>query len=324
MLCLRITEEELDFISKNWQDMTDKEMAESLNIERRKVEYYRRARGLKKKRGRPPGKSSGKMPRGLMSKISRESLWQALNRGGKTKSDVASEVGLSRERVRQVCEDWNIVVKITPEWWARRCGQPKLADRAWLEAELKRAGGVTRLSRELNISPAKISSQAKRLRIDYSLVVFHAEMVEITCEFCGKKKQRKQSEIKRNKYTFCSRRCKGKWLALNFGRPNLIKRTPPWSQEKDDFIITHYREMTDNEISKSIDKTRSAVTQRRSGKLGLKKGIYYGRRWSTKEKTFLRANYLKMTDNQLAKKLDRTWGSIYQARHKWGLKRGLV
>lgn len=270
MLCLRLgerrrafTEEGLDFISKNWQDMTDKEIATFLHVKRGRVGWYRRALGFKNKRGRPPGKGAGEAPPGLMSKVSREFLEQALNRGGKTKSDVASEVGLSRERVRQVCEDWSIVVERTPEWWANRYSKPKLADKEWLEIELKKAGGVTHLSRELKITPAKISSQAKRLGIDYSLVVFHASMVEITCSVCGKKKQRKQSEIKRNKHTFCSRTCRGRWLGLNFGKPNLVKITPTWSREEDNFVIAHYREMTDVKMAKALGKTYPAVSQRR-------------------------------------------------------------
>lgn len=252
-----------------------------------------------------------RISRGFKSKITRHYLEKALNKDGKTMVEIAKEFGLTRERVRQVCEEWEITVRRTPEWYANRIGIPELADKKWLVREVKRAGGARLLSREIGTSPNLIYGQARRMGIN-SLKVCYVEMVEITCEICGKKKEKQQSTIKRNTHSFCSKVCQGKWLAKH---SQML-----WMPEEEDFIRLNYEKMSDREMAEKLGRTRQAVSVRRTVNLQLKKREI-PREWSQEEIAFLKTHYLKMSDKEIAKRLGRTEKSILRARIKRGLRK---
>lgn len=307
----KLEPQQKEFLRKNYL-MYDAELARHLGLGVQLLGRQRRAMGLVKKRGRKKG--TGVKGVVFKSKVSREWLEQALTKCGKTEGDIARQFGVSRERVRQVCEDWGIEPNRTPKWWANRYGKPEFADKAWLEEELKKASGVSCLSRQINLSPAIISAQAKRLDLEFPLPTYRAERVEITCEVCGKKKTRKKSEIKGKKHTFCSRVCLGKWLGTNWGRAS------SWLEREDEFIRTNYEKMTDAEMAGELGRrTPGAVEWRRLQKLGLKKRPR--RKYSKEDNAFLKANYLQMADKKMAEALGRTRASVAEARRRRGLQK---
>lgn len=260
----RERELELNFIRENWQRMNDKEMAEHLQCSEIKVGLRRLKLGLKRRRG-----GGGKTrENGLKSKVSRQWLEKALNKDGQTEQGIAKMFGVSRQRVCQLCQEWGIAINRTPEWYANFYGKPELADKEWLEEQLKKPKSIRFLSREMKVSPATIKSQIERLKIDPVLITrWPAKRVKIICDFCGSEIVKLKSWIREGqKHHFCNRTCKGRWLGTNFGG---MKST--WTEEEDDFIRANYFSMTDAKMAEHLGRSYAAVMNRRLRKLGLKK-----------------------------------------------------
>jgi len=82
----------------------------------------------------------------------------------------------------------------------------------------------------------------------------------------------------------------------------------------DSFIIGNYRDMTDGEMGRYLNKPATAVTYRRLIVLGKKK--IERRDFSDKENTFILKNYRSLTDQVIAKVLDRSLISVTHHRSK--------
>ncbi|MFP3976170.1 MAG: hypothetical protein ACLFVK_08115 [Dehalococcoidia bacterium] len=104
-------------------------------------------------------------------------------------SQIATQVGRTKERVRQVLVEEGLPTRaLRPKRYCPNCGK------------------------EVTHSSRKFCSQA--CYHDY-----HRTMLR--CGFCGREFRRTKSRAhidkKRNKYTFCSKTCQGKWLARWYG-----------------------------------------------------------------------------------------------------------
>ncbi len=245
-----MTPAQLDFLACH----TDRELAESLGVSAVSVAYHRRKQGLIKQRGQPK-----KYPL-----ISKQELEEAFN-SGKTEQAVGSELGISRQRVYQICQEVGVEVKKTPQWYANHWRMPQLGDKCWFEKELKELGGsISALARKINVSGCIIRKQVKRLGVDAKSFRRRAPRVELVCDFCGKEFIRRISVVKRNRFFFCNRICLGKWMA------NRSPRVSHWTPQDDSFLVEYYLELFDSKIAKLLGKKCDAVKRRRK-KLGLYK-----------------------------------------------------
>lgn len=296
-----LTQEEQSFLKENWKNL-DTELEKQLGISISSVGHKRRNLGLNKKRGKKPGE-------GLKSKLNREWLAKVLQQEGETFHSIANKFGVTLERVRQVGKDWDIQINRTPAWWAQYYGLAWLADKSRLEQELKAANGALHLARKINISPNKIRAQAKRLGINPWLLKYHRQMVEITCQVCGKKKKRPKVEIDRCQHTFCSQSCHGKWLAVNSGKSL-------WSEGEKRFIKDNYQKMTDAQMAVVLRRSQGSVCSERSRILGLKK--WSGHKWTEEDIALVKAN-LNLTDKQLAAKFGVTDKAMSSLRYRQGI-----
>jgi len=83
---------------------------------------------------------------------------------------------------------------------------------------------------------------------------------------------------------------------------------------QDKFIESNYRNMTDGELARYLNKPVSAVTYRRLIFLGKKK--IERRNFSEKENAFILKNYRHLTDQDIAKVLDRSLISVTHHRSR--------
>lgn len=259
----RERESKLNFIRENWQRMNDEEMAKHLQCSRVEVELRRLKLGLKRKR------AGGKMRRdGFKSKVNRHWLEKALNKDGQTAEGIAKVFGVSRQRVYQVCEEWGIVINRTPEWHVNFYGKPELADKEWLEEQLKKPRSIKSISQELKVGPAIIKSQIKKLKVDPALITrWPAKRVKVICECCSAEIEKLESWIRAGqKHHFCNKTCLGRWLGANFGG-----RKPTLTEKDDDFIKANYLSITDAKIAEHLGRSYTSVVNRRLYKLGLRK-----------------------------------------------------
>lgn len=234
-------------------------------------------------------------------RITRKRLKKELE-NGMNKFDVARKYGCSRERIGQLCGDYGFDLRKDPRWYALHYGEPRLADIEWLKQKVQRWNGIKILSEEIGVPQNKIRAQMKRMTVS----CYHANMVEVTCENCGAKKERRYCEFKRNNNHFCDRKC---WLEWH-----------EWKPEQDSFIQANYQKMTDKDMAVFLKKCSSAVLRRRLNVLKLKKEGR-NRTWDVEALEFLRDNYLQLTDNEIAKILNKTKFAVTAARVRNFLKK---
>lgn len=104
------------------------------------------------------------------------------------------------------------------------------------------------------------------------------------------------------------------------------KRPPDYSEKDKNFIRKNYLKMTNDQIAKKLKRTRSGII-RMAHKLGLvgeyekmqlainsRKDIY-----TDEEKEFIRKNYLRMTNKEIAKKLNRPASGLFDVAARLGL-----
>ena len=103
---------------------------------------------------------------------------------------MASDLGVSRERVRQILNELGLPIHFPPiEYVCIDCGKP-------------------------------VSYKAKRCRACY--ISLYSKRTEFVCLQCSKAFSRRNSEVRAslkrsNKISFCSKRCQGTWLGQNYG-----------------------------------------------------------------------------------------------------------
>ena len=104
-------------------------------------------------------------------------------------------------------------------------------------------------------------------------------------------------------------------------------RTDFYTNEDKEFIRKNSLKMTNIEIAKKLNRTDYGIREiaKRMGLRGLPDKRQLWKRgnpdtfYSEAEKNFIRKNYLKMTNEQLAKKLNRTVNSIGSTISRSGL-----
>lgn len=101
----------LEFLRANWQKMSDKKIARHLKCYQEWVKKKRLALGLNRK------EAKGKIEQ---AKLSTKKLTKLLNQEGLTKADVARQIGVCREAIRQLCKKRDIRVNKTPAWYVNR------------------------------------------------------------------------------------------------------------------------------------------------------------------------------------------------------------
>ncbi len=113
-------------------------------------------------------------------------------------STMAKDLGISRERVRQLLKELGLKTNIL------KCGKrcPECGQ--------------------------KISSQSKLCRVCFLQKRFLGSRVNLLCDSCGKRFLRLRSEwktsrIKGYRFTFCNRRCQGHYLGIHSGFGNRRK-----------------------------------------------------------------------------------------------------
>lgn len=104
------------------------------------------------------------------------------------------------------------------------------------------------------------------------------------------------------------------------------KRPPDYTEKEKNFIRDNYLKMTNEQIAKKLKRTQSGIMM-----MGLKLGlagnvekmqlVLKARKdlYTDNEKEFIRENYLKMTNIEIAKKLNRPVLGIYDITARLGL-----
>lgn len=176
--------------------------------------------------------------------------------------------------------------------------------------------------------------------------------VECECEFCGKSFFRKISEVDKNIHHYCSKECHYNaisWsegeieiLINNYGKISYqnichllsnnrsvseIKRkaidlnltsSRKWSNEEINILKENYSNLPFNDVMEMLpNRTRSSILGQ-ARKLNLKSFYYSNRAYTEEENTYLKENYLKCTNEELALYLNR--GTSAVAQHLWHLK----
>lgn len=149
--------EKEEFIRKNWQTMSDGDMARVFGVRGGTIAVWRRQLHIKRPRG-------GRQ--GVLSADDTGWLRQALLVGGLTEADVAKDKKVSRARVSQITDDFGIKIEQrTPQWFANRWGKPELADKEYFVSQLAN-GGFSTFSARTGLTLFKLKAQAVRLGID--------------------------------------------------------------------------------------------------------------------------------------------------------------
>jgi len=123
-------------------------------------------------------------------KTTRDRLVQIITAEPKkySQAELGRMLGVSRERAREIVKRLSLSHLVRPKHWSfycLDCGKP-------------------------------IYHGATRCRQCW-LKIYGAKMVSLTCDFCGKQFERKESEAKRHKFHFCSRSCIGKHAGRYYG-----------------------------------------------------------------------------------------------------------
>lgn len=139
---------------------------------------------------------------------------------GLTLSDIASEYGVSKQRMHQIARRFGISVsdQRDPIWLLyyhirhQRKNGPKelIITPKWLKTQLQRKT-FKQLAEELGISVNILKEIFKKLGIYPDLP---PKIVKVACTFCGRVFNRLVNRTRQGqKFFFCNKICQGKWLA---------------------------------------------------------------------------------------------------------------
>ncbi len=93
-----------------------------------------------------------------------------------------------------------------------------------------------------------------------------------------------------------------------------------WTQEEIDYLIEHQGKQTYKVIGNILDRSEASVANQ-AKRLGIadKKNCIRGKAWSEKELQYMQDNYGKLSNKQIAKKLNRSPDSIQDKAQRMGL-----
>lgn len=89
-----------------------------------------------------------------------------------------------------------------------------------------------------------------------------------------------------------------------------------WGRKELDFLKGNYKDLSDKEIAKELNRTIWSVKNKR-----VRDGLKKETRWSEEEVNFLKSNYKDMTAKEIADKLGRTEWAIRGKVREMGLKK---
>lgn len=211
------------YISAHWQTESDGEIGRKLGMSYTVVLHIRCALGLHHARGWSRLKELTN-PNSARNKINRSDLEHALTKGGLTLVDYvrAHNLGITRERMRQLADELEVRQDRSPLWYATRWGIPELAGKAWLEHELHQRRSMRAVADAHRLHVLRVAKMVTLLGIPSDLSGSRGgrsqvkALVEVTCAACGKTFNRRPSQLRRSqkisksKKSFCSVYCSNK------------------------------------------------------------------------------------------------------------------
>lgn len=147
-----------------------------------------------------------------------DQLRYELLEGGKTYQAIGTENNSSREAIRQFAKKSGIDLRDRqPSWYAEYFGIPELKNKEWL-LEQKEEGnlGLKNIATHLQISVGILCSQMNRLGLNPKDFIKRAEIVEISCSWCGEILKRFEWQRKIHEYAFCNRKERNLWIGEGF------------------------------------------------------------------------------------------------------------
>lgn len=181
---------------------------------------------------------------------------------------------------------------------------------------------------------------------------FTEKKVECKCEFCGRQFFRKISEVDKNTHHYCSKECRHNaisWndneidiLMNNYGKISYkdirtllnnnrsvkeisrkavelnLTSSREWSNDEIDILKENYSNISFDEVMAMLPKRTKSSILGQARKLNLKSFYYSNRTYTEEENLYLKENYLKYTNEELASYLNRGVKAI--AQHLWSLK----
>lgn len=170
--------------------------------------------------------------------------------------------------------------------------------------------------------------------------------VECECEFCGKSFFRKMSEVDKNTHHYCSKECRCNaisWsddeidiLINNYGKISYkdirtllgnnrsvkeisrkaiglnLTSSREWSNEEINILKENYSNVPFNDVMAMLPRRTKSSILGQARKLNLKSFYYSSRKYTEEENLYLKENYLKNTNEELAQHLGRSEGAISQ------------
>lgn len=107
---------------------------------------------------------------------------------GWTYHDVAKQIGVSKERVRQYCLKLGITLdQRTARWYAKYRGISELESPEWLLRQKQEGiSSIEALARKLKVSTHFLEAQIKRLGLDSKDFQYKTQTITLPCGYCGK------------------------------------------------------------------------------------------------------------------------------------------
>lgn len=181
--------------------------------------------------------------------------------------------------------------------------------------------------------------------------------VECTCEYCGKSFERIKSEVDKNRHHYCSKECKildNSWshedieilkkyyrkiptrdiqkkLSKKRSQKEMqrkatwlgLSKTRLWSDKEINILKNLYSKVPMNQVLNALPNRTFPSVLGMARRLNLLSYFFLTNTYSKEEDNFIKTNYLKMTDKEIAKQLHRTPNAISQRLFKLDLHRPL-
>ena len=142
-----------------------------------------------------------------------------LRTGGSTLQEIGDKCGVSRERIRQILNEYYPDNVQRPERLATRNTIASLVGHSSGVLKRMEAKGIlTPIHRGTLYLYPKENIGKIRVLVETWLQAEHKPLIELTCEVCGVKFYRKSYLIRRNSPgRFCSHKCLGGFMGNNYG-----------------------------------------------------------------------------------------------------------
>jgi predicted transcriptional regulator len=327
----RWTNDEEHFLIKNFRKMTYKQIGKHLNRTRSSVEgkiHSMKMIKVVERRWTPKEKRLltrfyGKIPIAEMAKRLNRTPGSIVARAAFQKLKKERALAYTENEINFIRKNY---LKMTNDQIAKKLNSKR--------ARIKRTSkGIIRMGRILGLVGSKVKLQVlKKSRIDFytkeEIEFIRKNYLKMTNEQIAQKLNSKRSSMKRTSKGIIRM---GRMLGLT-GKPAkqrvfMIVRKDLYTDDDKEFIRKNYLKMTNIEIAKKLNRTDYGIREI-AKRMGLRGSSRKRQLWirgnpdtfyTEAEKNFIRKNYLKMTNEQLAKKLNRTVNSIGNTISRSGL-----